>query len=97
MSFIPVSFGDKNNGFWQLPNSIHNPSPSCPAFHSTSVSWIIFSYFGSFLFEYQDDGLDYPVVNLAIRGTNMAVMVGRSGLQEAESPTEFKWAGHLSF
>jgi len=23
---------------------------TCPAFHSTSVSWIIFSYFGSFLF-----------------------------------------------
>ena len=42
-------------------------------------------------------GLDYPVINLAIRGTNMAVMVGHVSLKEAESPNEFRWTGHLSF
>ena len=47
--------------------------------------------------ECKDDEQDYPVVNLAIRGTNMAVMVGRASLQEAESPNEFSWTGHLSF
>jgi len=42
-------------------------------------------------------GLDYPVVNLAICGTNMVVMVGHASLKEAESPNKFRWTGHLSF
>jgi len=38
-------------------------------------------------------GLDYP----AIRGTNMAVMVGHASLKEAESPNEFRWTAICRF
>lgn len=44
-----------------------------------------------------DDEHDYPVANLAIRGSNMAIVVGHASLQQASYPDEFEWTGHLSF
>jgi hypothetical protein len=39
---------------------------------------------------------DHPVVNLAIRGTNLAVMVGHESLQEIMERNPSSWLGHLS-
>ena len=39
---------------------------------------------------------DYPVVDLAIRGTSLAVMIGHESLQEIVDQDPSTWIGHLS-
>src|SRR6266545_248703 len=39
---------------------------------------------------------DHPVINLAIRGTNLAVMVGHESLQQVMERNPYSWIGHLS-
>ena len=49
------------------------------AFYSTSVSWTIFSCSKCLYFERpENDKHDCPVVNLAIQGPNMAIMIGHA-------------------
>ena len=64
--------------------------------HSTRLPYPGLTYPIIDICDFRSSMGDHPIVKLAIRGTNLAVMIGHESLQEVMDRTSESWIGHLS-